>query len=93
MWRNTSLSKHFISTDVKAIGLKLFKLQSVVVLETGMITDVFRQVGMMALVKERLRILVRIPESWSAHTESTFPGTPSGPEAFLGFTFLNSLLT
>ncbi len=45
MWCKTSLSKHFISTDVRAIGLHLFKLQSVVVLETGMITDIFRHVG------------------------------------------------
>lgn len=64
-----------------------------VVLGTGMITDDFRQVGMMAWVKERLKILVRIFESWSAHAESTFPETPSSPEAFLGFTFLNSFLT
>ncbi len=85
MWRKTSLSKHFINNDVKAIGLKLFKLQSVVVLGTGMITDDFRQVGMMAWVREMLKILVRIPESWSAHTESTFPGTPSGPEAGVHF--------
>ena len=89
----TSLSKHFITTDVRAMGLKLFRLLLADVFGTGMMVADFMQAGMVAWVRERLKILVRISESWSAHALSTFPGTPSGPAAFLGFTDLSAPLT
>ena len=53
----------------------------------------FQQDGTMAWVREMLKISVRIPISWSAQALSTFPGTQSGPAAFLWFTSLSTLLT
>ena len=89
----TSLSRHFITTDVSAMGLRSFPLLPADVFGTGMIIADFQQDGMVARDREILKILVRIPVSWSAQALSTFPGTPSGPAAFLGFTFLSVLLT
>ncbi len=60
---------------------------------TGMIVADFRQGGMTALTRERLKILVKMEVSWWAHALSTLPGTPSGPEAFLGFTARSTCLT
>ena len=59
-----------------------------VFLGMGTMIEAFRHVGMVACVRERLKILVRIPASWSAHALITAPGIPSGPAAFLGFTAL-----
>ncbi len=42
----------------------------------GMIVKDFRQDGIEACVRERLKRLARTPESWSAHPLSTFPGMP-----------------
>lgn len=42
----TSLPKHFVTTDVRASGLKSFMLQPVVVVGTGMITDDLGQLGL-----------------------------------------------
>ena len=51
----------------------------------GTMIVAFRHVGTVACVRERLKILVRIPASWSAHALITAPGIPSGSAAFLGF--------
>lgn len=59
----------------------------------GTMIEAFRHVGTVACVRERLKILVRIPASWSAHALITAPGIPSGPAAFLGFTALKFFLT
>lgn len=56
----------------------------------GMIVD--RQDGMEACVRKRLKIVVKTCANWSAQPLSTFPGTPSGPVAFLGLTFQSSHL-
>lgn len=57
-----------------------------------MVAD-FTQGGMMADVNERLKIFVKTPASWSAQALSTLPDTPSGPAAFLVYTFLSTSLT
>ncbi|CAL8349580.1 unnamed protein product [Boreogadus saida] len=58
-----------------------------------MMVEDFRHAGMMACVRERLKIVVKTCESWSAQPLSTFPGIPSGPAAFLGLTPLSTRLT
>lgn len=55
--------------------------------------DDFRQGGITAWAKERLKILVGVGASWWAHALSPLPGTPSGPEAFFGFTAWSTRLT
>lgn len=50
-------------------------------LSTGMMTENFRQVRTLACTSDQLKKFVK-----TAHVLSTFPGTPSGPAAFLGFT-------
>ena len=40
-----------------------------------------------------MKMSVKTGASWSAHALSTFPGTPSGPVAFLGFTARSTRLT
>ena len=40
--------------------------------------EAFRHVGTVACVRERLKILVRIPAIWSAQSLITAPGIPSG---------------
>ena len=62
-------------------------------LGTGMMIADFRQGGMVARVRERLKILVKTPASWLAQELSTFPDTPSGPAAFLVLTDLSTHLT
>lgn len=49
----------------------------------GTIVVVLSHTGITAVDKERFKILMRNSSSWSAHTWSTHPGTPSGPAAFL----------
>lgn len=43
--------------------------------------------------RDKLKMLVKTGESSLQHVRSTFPGTPSGPAAFLGFTVLKTCLT
>ena len=62
-------------------------------LGTGMMIADFRQGGMVARVRERLKILVKTPASWLAQELSTFPDTPSGPAVFLVLTDLSTHLT
>ena len=57
-----------------------------VYLGIGMIMADFKQGGMTACSRDRLKMVVNTCDSCSAHALSTFPGTPSGPAAFLGFT-------
>lgn len=52
MCRKTTLSKHFITTDVRAMGLNLFRLLLAGVMGVGMMIADFRQAGMMAWVRE-----------------------------------------
>ena len=58
-----------------------------------MIVVDFRQGGMTAWARERLKILVSMGVSWGAHSLSTVPGTPFALAAFLGFTARSTRLT
>lgn len=60
---------------------------------SGTIVADFRQGGMMDWESEVLKMLVKTPASWSAHSLRTLPVTPSGPAAFLGFTACRTALT
>ena len=40
--------------------------------------------GMMDLVRDRLKIIVKTLGSWSTHSFKTLPVKPSGPAAFHG---------
>jgi len=62
------------------------RLSMAVCFGTGLIVDDLRQDGTTACDRERVKMEVKTCESWSAHALSTFPGTPSRPAAFLGFT-------
>ena len=57
--------------------------------DTRMMLANFRQAGMVDCVRERLKIVVKTCESCAAQVLSTFLKTPSGPEAFLGYTLLS----
>ncbi len=48
---------------------------------------------MVACFSDKLKMSVKTGASWSAHALSTFPGTPSGPVAFLGFTARSTRFT
>ena len=48
MCLENSLSRHFITRDVRAVDLKLFRLQSAAVFGEGMMMGDFRQAGMVA---------------------------------------------
>lgn len=89
----TNLSKHPMIVGVSATGLYSFKLLGEGLFETGMMVEVFIQDAMAAWARERLKMLVKTAESWSAQTFSTFSGTLSGPAAFLRFTDLSTRLT
>ena len=49
-----------------------------------MVVDVLRQDRTLAWDSEMLNISVRTSDSWCAHSLTTLPGIPSGPEAFRG---------
>ena len=93
MWYRTNFSKHFMITDVSAIGLQLPRSSETGFLGTGMLVADFRHEGMMAFDREMLKILMKIPASWSAHAWSTLLGAPSGPAASLRLTDLSICLS
>ena len=78
---------------VSATGRKSLRLFVGDFLGTGMMVADFRQAGMVACPSDRLKRTVKTSASWSAHVLSTFPGTPSGPVAFLGLTARSTRLT
>ncbi|XP_034031267.1 FUN14 domain-containing protein 1 isoform X2 [Thalassophryne amazonica] len=48
---------------------------------TGIMVEVFRQDGMTAWSRERLKILVKVRASWLTHALSTLPGGQDEPES------------
>uniref|UniRef100_A0A8C7YUY7 Chromodomain helicase DNA binding protein 3 n=1 Tax=Oryzias sinensis TaxID=183150 RepID=A0A8C7YUY7_9TELE len=89
MCPRSSRSRHLVMTGVSATGWWSVRQAVEEFLGIGMMMDDFRQAGMKACASDRLNIFVKTWESWSAQARRTFPGTPSGPAAFLGFTLLN----
>lgn len=55
--------------------------------------ETFRQGGTVDWDRDRLKILVKIPASWSAQSFNTRPEMPSGPVAFLRSTACSMRLT
>jgi hypothetical protein len=77
----TSLSKHFMATDVSATGRESFRKVTLVFLGTGTMVACLKNVGTTDSDRERLEMSVKTLASWSAHIRSTHPGNPSGPAA------------
>ena len=89
----TSLSKHFMATDVSAMGLSSFRQVAFVSLGTGTMVVCLKHVGITESIRDMLKMSVKTPASWSAHARSTRPGNPSGPAALCMLTCLKVLLT
>ena len=77
----TSLSKHFMATDVSATNLQSFRHVILVFLGTGSMVVCLKNVGLTDLDKEMLRISVKTLASWSVHALSSRAGNPFGPAA------------
>ena len=77
----TSLSKHFMATDVSATGRLSFRQVTLVFLGTGTMVVCLKHVGITDSDRERLKMSVKTLASWSAHARSTSPGNPSDPAA------------
>lgn len=57
------------------------------------IVEACKQVGTEACARDRLKSLVRILASWSAHALTTASSMLSGPAVFVGFTALRCFFT
>ena len=81
----TIFSKHFIVTGVRATGLKSFICFIQLFLGTGIIFEVFHEVGILQAFKDILKIAQYIKESCRAQSFKILGVTPSAPQALLGF--------
>lgn len=73
MWPRMNCSRHLVMTGVSAICQACCRW----FFGDGM--HVFRQAGMEACARDRLKIFVKTWENWSAQALGTFPDTPFGP--------------
>jgi hypothetical protein len=89
----TSLSKHFMMTEVSATERWSLSSVTFAFLGTGTMVTNLKHVGTADWDRERLNMPVNAPASWSAHALRTRSGMPSGPAALRGLTRLNVLLT
>ena len=69
----TCLSKHFMATDVSAMGQWSFRQVALVFLGTGTMVVCLKHVGITDSVWDRLKMSVKTLASWSAHARSTRP--------------------
>ena len=72
--------RHFITLDVRAMGLKLFRRHSVGVVGAGIMLANFREAGTVVWDKGRIKILVGISKSSSAHLSRYSVRTGSLPQ-------------
>ncbi|KAI4894901.1 hypothetical protein NFI96_007342 [Prochilodus magdalenae] len=87
------LSKHFITTNVKATGRKSFKQAGCDFFGTGTMTDYLKHAGTMPWLRDELKISMNTGASWSAQALMTRPAILSGDAAFLAFNLLKALRT
>ena len=91
IWSLTSLSKHFMMTELNAMGPIVIYFNYLSFLGTGTVVAILKHVGTADWNRERLNMSVNTPASWSAHSLRTRLGMPSGPAALRGLTRLNVL--
>jgi hypothetical protein len=85
----TSLSTHFMATDVNAT----FRQVAFASLGAGTTVVCLKHDGITDSVRDRLKMSVKMLDSWSVHALSTRPGNPSGPATWLMLTCLKVLFT
>src|SRR4029434_5721309 len=66
---------------------------TLVFLGTGTVVFLLKQVGSTDMLRERLKMSVKTPASWSAQPLRALPDMPSGPGALRGLIFLKQCLT
>ena len=78
----TRRSKHFITSEVKAMGRKSFNSLGLGIFGTGTIVAVFQSVGTFFTDREELKMSVNTGASCSAQYFRTAPPILSGPGLF-----------
>src|SRR4029434_10898160 len=66
---------------------------ALVFLGTGTMVVLLKQVGSTEMLRERLKMSLKTPASWSAQPLRALPDMPSGPGALRGVIFLKQCLT
>ncbi len=79
--------------EVKATGRLSFIEDGLDFFGSGIIIELFRQVGTQAWLKEMLNMSQKTSFNYSAQPFSTQPGIWSGPAAFRGLILVKTLLT
>ena len=67
----TSLSKHFMATDVSATGRYSFRQVTLGLLGTEPMVVCLKHVGITNSVRDRLKMSEKTLASWSTHAQST----------------------
>ncbi len=82
-----------MTSDVRAIGLKSLGPEGLWDFGTGTIVAAFQMLGILWVLRDDLKMSVKIGASCSAQCLSTLPQTLSGPGLFLGLQFLKRCKT
>jgi hypothetical protein len=77
----TSLSKHFMATDMSVTVYLSFRQVTLVFLGTGPMVVCLKHIGITDSARDRLKTSVKTLASWSVHLRSARPGNQSGPAA------------
>ncbi len=78
---------------VRATGLQSFKHVILFFFGMGTMVDFLKHEGTTDRQRERLKMSVKTPASWNAHSQSTRPGMLSGPADLRIFTHRKDLVT